>query len=39
MRDAMIVEFLDALADLQNTLETLLLVHLVVLAEIERIPG
>ena len=39
MGDPVVVQFLHALADLQDALQTLLLVHLVVLAEVERVPN
>lgn len=38
MGDSVIMQLLDSLADLQDALEAILLVHFVVLAEVESIP-
>lgn len=38
MRNPVVVQFLHSLTDLQNALQTLPFVHLVVLAEVERVP-
>jgi hypothetical protein len=35
----MVMQFLDALADLEDALETLLLVQFVVFADVECVPG